>query len=70
MPGILCKNLENPKKEAIRLENCNGCLEIVLQFFEITVPISGVAAPGFPFLVSEPELDHINRAVTFVPVTR
>jgi thioredoxin 1 len=41
-----------------------------LQFFEITVPASGVAAPGFPFLVSEPELDHINRADTFVPVTK
>ena len=70
MPGNLGKNLKNLKKEAKGLEICNGCLEIVLQFFEITVSISGVAAPGFPFLVSEPELDHINRAVTFVPVTR
>jgi hypothetical protein len=58
------------KKEVKGLENWNKCLEIVWRLFKITVPIPGLAAPGFLLLVLDPELEHINRAVAFVPVTR
>lgn len=58
------------KKEVKGLEFWDKCLEIVWRLFKITVPIPGLAAPGFLLLVLDPELEHINRDVTFVPVTK